>query len=356
MFKDVVYTADVVYFTLMAKDATGANIVLAVPRVSKITIAFADGALPIAMNRGDALTINFTGLTSENYNSLIAEFIPEGGGYGVQTDIVTRANPYLIIAEPVFVNGVCNSTTVTIKLDIETGGYEALLRVTLVDNDGKKYVASRIIMYFQSRLAAAAYNGGSYILTDTDATQANQIEIPAGKEFTLDLNGKTMGNTIITPIWDNAEGVKTWSLFSVRGKMTIKDGSGNDAGTVKAYQDDCYAIDVREGGHLIIEGGTYVGNIHAVYVHKGTADIRGGRFSVQQKDATHPTGYVINCFDANYQNGTAIVKISGGRYHGFNPADCPAEGPGTNFVIAGYQSQAYGIDGEGYTIYKVTSL
>ncbi len=92
------------------------------------------------------------------------------------------------------------------------------------------------------------------------------------------------------------------------------------------------------------------------YRIKGTADIRGGRFSVQQKDATHPTGYVINCFDANYQNGTAIVKISGGRYHGFNPADCPAEGPGTNFVIAGYQSQAYGIDGEGYTIYKVTSL
>ena len=41
-------------------------------------------------------------------------------------------------------------------------------------------------MYFQSRLAVAAYNGGSYILTDTDAMQASQIEIPAGKEFTLD--------------------------------------------------------------------------------------------------------------------------------------------------------------------------
>ncbi|NLB67900.1 MAG: hypothetical protein GX798_05575, partial [Bacteroidales bacterium] len=133
LFKSVTYNADFVYFTLMAKDNLGNYIVLTVPRVPGITIEFADGALPVAMNFGDVLTINFTGLTSGNYNSLVAEFIPEGGAWGMETAIVPNANPCLEIAEPVFNNGVCNSTTITIKQMIETGGFEALLRVTLTD-------------------------------------------------------------------------------------------------------------------------------------------------------------------------------------------------------------------------------
>jgi hypothetical protein len=256
----------------------------------------------------------------------------------METGIVPCANPNLIIAEPVFNNGVCNSTTITIKQMIESGGFEALLRVTLTDKKGNQYVASRVVKYFLSKLAASAYNGGSYTLT-SDTGIDEQIEIPAGKEFTLDLNGYSVSNPGTCPIWDDSPGVKTWSLFSVRGKMTIKDGSGTNAGTVEGYDGDCYAIDVREGGHLIVESGTYQGNVHAVYVREGTAEIKGGKFSIkQQAPLPDPYGYVINCRDENYQNGTAKALISGGSFVGFNPADCPAEGPGTNFVIDGYHS------------------
>ncbi|NLB67899.1 MAG: hypothetical protein GX798_05570 [Bacteroidales bacterium] len=197
-------------------------------------------------------------------------------------------------------------------------------------------MASRVVKYFYSKLAAAAYNGGSYTLADEDEVQTVQIEVPAGKEFTLDLNGKTLHNTMTTHIWNADQG--NWSHFTVRGKMTIKDGSPAGTGSITPDPNDCYAVDVREGGHLIIESGSYNGNRTSIYVHEGTAEIKGGKFSVQQQHPTDPYGYVIDCDNTNYLNGTAKALISGGSFVGFNPGDCPAEGPGTNFVIDGYHS------------------
>lgn len=90
----------------------------------------------------------------------------------------------------------------------------------------------------------------------------------------------------------------------------------------------------------MVESGTYVGNIHAVYVFDGSLEIKDGTFSVQQKfNDTYPNEYVINCYDANYKNGTATVSITGGTFVNFNPANCRAEGEGTNFVAEGYYSQ-----------------
>ena len=197
-------------------------------------------------------------------------------------------------------------------------------------------MASRVVKYFLSKLACAAYNGGSYTLSEGDESQADQIEIPAGKEFTLDLNGITLRNTSTTLIWNSDLG--NWSMFSVRGKMTIKDGSPAGTGSITPFPDDCYAADVREGGHLIIESGSYNGNRTSIYVHEGTAEIKGGKFTVQEVHPSVPYGYVIDCDNTNYQNGTAKALISGGSFVGFNPADCPAEGPGTDFVIDGYHS------------------
>ena len=99
-------------------------------------------------------------------------------------------------------------------------------------------------------------------------------------------------------------------------------------------------MDVQDGGKLIVESGTFVGNIHAVYVLEGEVEIKGGTFSVQQKySVDYPDEYVINCYDANYKAGKASVSITGGTFENFNPANCRAEGVGTNFVADGYAAK-----------------
>ena len=148
----------------------------------------------------------------------------------------------------------------------------------------------------------------------------------------LNLNGTVLRNT--EDIWDK-DGGRTWSLISVRdgGYLTIK---GN--GSVIAKENDCYAVDVRDGGHLIIEDGFFNGNITAVYVHDGVLEVKGGEFDVQQLSPNGDKRFMLNCLDANYKNGTAKIIVSGGKFHDFDPGNNLAEGPETNFLAPGYKT------------------
>ena len=176
--------------------------------------------------------------------------------------------------------------------------------------------------------------GGEATLTE-DVVLGETVAVEAGKEVVLDLNGKTISNT--ADLWDVPDAhAGNWSLLSVKGgTLTIKG-----AGTLQAKENDCYAVDVQDGGTVVIEDGTYVGNIHAVYVLEGTAEIKGGKYSIQQ---TYPNAgkayeFVLNCLDANYKKGTAKIIVSGGEFEKFNPGDCAAEGLHTNFLAEGYMS------------------
>lgn len=187
----------------------------------------------------------------------------------------------------------------------------------------------------------SVFNEGGVVALANDLVLDCTLSVPAGKEVVIDLNGKTIRNT--ADLWDVPDAfARNWSLLSVKGgTLTIKG-----AGTLQAKENDCYAVDVQDGGTVVIEDGTYVGNIHAVYVQKGTAEIRGGKYSIRQTypEAAKAYGFVLNCYDANRKNGTAKILVSGGEFVKFNPADCVAEGAGTNFVIAGYKSVASGTD------------
>lgn len=139
------------------------------------------------------------------------------------------------------------------------------------------------------------------------------------KNITIDLNGYTIKNT--EDIWN--EDTESWSLISVRngGILTLLDSSDAGTGTLCAKENDCFAVDVRNGGMLIIESGNYIGNISSVYVHSGTAYINGGYYKVQQISGINGYGETINCYDANFKNGTAKAIISGGSFYNFNPTD-----------------------------------
>ena len=196
-------------------------------------------------------------------------------------------------------------------------------------------------------LKAAATAGGDVKLESAiDFTQV--VTVDNNKTLTVDLNKQNVANA--TDLWD--ETGYQWSLFSVRrgSTLTLKGD-----GEVIAKANDCYAVDVQDGGHLVIEGGHYNGNIHAVYVKEGIAEIKGGTFEVQQKypNAEKADEFVLNCLDENRENGTAKIIVTGGTFIGFNPGDCKAEGNGTNFVAPGYASVCESKTADGREIWKV---
>lgn len=187
-------------------------------------------------------------------------------------------------------------------------------------------------------LKAAVANGQS---VDAEKT----LVLSGGQSETLNLGDLSISNK--NDIWSDSD----WSLLSVRENSSLTITSG----AYIAKANDCYAVDVQDGGHLVIEDGHYNGNIHAVYVEEGTAEIKGGTFEVQQKypDADKADEFVLNCYDANRKNGTAKIIVTGGTFIGFNPGDCKAEGNGTNFVAPGYASIPNGTAADGRTIWKV---
>ncbi len=195
-------------------------------------------------------------------------------------------------------------------------------------------------------LKDALVNGGN-IKVDSSFDAGNDA-LAVNKDTVLDMNGKTISNT--ADIWDESKA--DWSLISARNgaKLTI---TGN--GTFKAKENDSFTVDVQDGATVTIEDGTFIGNIHAVYVYEGTANIKGGFYAVQQKytDANKADGFVLNCYDANRTNGTAKIIVTGGTFVNFNPADCWAEGEHTNFVADGYSviSEQHGAD-TWYTVVK----
>ena len=181
--------------------------------------------------------------------------------------------------------------------------------------------------YEELKSAISTANDGDTIklLADIDLSQT----ITVNKTITLNMNGKKLYNT--SDLWDKPTTDNNWSLISVRGSgnLTI---TGN--GTFAAKENDCYAVDVQESATVTIKNGTFIGNIHAVYVFAGTANVEGGTYSVQQKypDPAKGDEFVLNCYDANRANGTARINVTGGTFKNFNPADNKAEGEGNNFA------------------------
>lgn len=343
LFADIDYTTDPENVTFTLADGT----ILVMPRCMELTISFADGNGVFGISPdNNVIELILTGIDAENYNALVAELKAEDGTSSI--DIATKAGGDVVVTPPTFnQSGVYNGDAkVTINKAGSAGG-QALLTVTLIDNEGNEVSASRIVEFYGNVLEAAAQLGGSLVLEE-DLVLASTVVVPEGKTLELDLGGKKLSNT--ENIWSAEEG--NWSFLSVRGgTLIVKNG------TIDAKENDCYAIDVQDGGKVIIESGTYIGNIHSVYVLQGSAEIKGGTFSVKQKYSDQqPDQFVINCFDANYKDGTASVSITGGKFVGFNPANCEAEGIGTDFVAEGYYSKKVSDNPVTYEVSKVEEI
>lgn len=170
------------------------------------------------------------------------------------------------------------------------------------------------------------------------------INIPAGKESVLNLNGHRFANE------DNGYTADAKSALVVKGKLTINgDGDVFCEGNTERKPDvekqpSNTCISVLEGGHLIINGGNYsVGTdvdnkcnatIYVENVGKaGKVEIYGGTFTNAQGSNGH--SFVLNQDD---QLTEKCITVYGGTFIGFNPADNESDGPRTNYVAEGYKS------------------
>lgn len=167
---------------------------------------------------------------------------------------------------------------------------------------------------------------GADISFTPDTTLSSNGIIPLNivtNDTVLNLNGYKIALT-------GYEGITyayTPAIISVDGaEMTI---NGNGCIDPEAGENNSYGIDIVSGGSLTINGGSYYGAITAVQVEKGSLVVKNGYFELSETvkaQAPQYAKYLINCIDANYNNGTATVTIYGGKFLNFDPAHAPETG------------------------------
>ena len=235
-----------------------------------------------------------------------------------------------------YIKGVMQTTAGNDYQDLTLDGITITVVATqdTVENDSFNNQYDKDAQYpitsFADLKAAVEWNGKYNVTEDLDPDASLIIK---NAVVTLNATGKTIAN--IQDIYNAA--TYDWSMISVRGWMGNLTITG---GTFAAKENDCFVMDVRDGGYLTIEDGKFIGNEDAIYVDKGTAVIEGGFFDIQQKSSgsTLKEQYktLLNCQNANYNAGKAKIIVKGGTFVNFDPSNNP-EGEGTSFVADGYK-------------------
>lgn len=291
---------------------------------AKDVVTFTESALPgetLVTKAGDYkwMTMNYIlpmgKQDAKHISNVTAEFIPEAG------ITVKASSPQTPVQNNYRTNIIGNLLTSQIIFNVE---------IVPIFNEPDNDIDLVNIKNVES-LKALFATGGSATLSE-DLVVNEPILVATGAEVTLDLNGKTVTNT--EDLWDEA--TEKYSIFEVAGGALTLKGDG----TVKAKENDCYAFLVSDGGHLIIEDGTYVGNIDALHVYEGLAEIKGGSYSIQQLCSLTghgPYDFVLNCKNENYVAGKANIIVTGGSFQGFDPANAKSD-DAASYLAPGYIS------------------
>ena len=283
-----------------------------------VAVPFGDGALPTGETFPkagyDYLSMNYL-LMSADKQLVDLEFTVKAADGSTRTLPVTAVPVQRNYRTNIYGSLLTNSVNINVEI------------VPAFEESDNEY---EVVSVASAADLVAALNAGSSVVLEQNLVVSSEMHvvIPEGKTVTLNLNGKTISN--IEDIWSEAK--KEYQMLNVDGAGTlVLTGKGK----LDAKENDCYCINVRGGAHLVIEDGTYVGNISAVQIDKGICEIKGGTFDLKQLWKGDYT-YMLNCIDANYKNGKAKFIVTGGTFTGFNPANNGAEGQGTNFLADGY--------------------
>ncbi len=194
---------------------------------------------------------------------------------------------------------------------------------------------------FYDPVGSAIEKGGEVTLEDDFSVVPNSygLAIKKGVSTVLNLNGKK---------FENRNGDKNnKAALQVRGMLTIN----GDGDVICEGGADNNAVLVEDGGHLIINGGTYYVEKDAngksnstIYARNAcTIEINDGVFSAEP-NAEGKTPYVLNQADDITVN---CFSVKGGVFVGFNPSDVNEnKGAITSFVADGYKSVETTYDGK----------
>ena len=163
----------------------------------------------------------------------------------------------------------------------------------------------------------AAKHGGEVTL-DKETTLSEPLRVSG--DLVINLNGQTLNGTTSDILFRVDDG----------GSLTI-NGEGN-------VNTNLYVASANEGGVITINGGTYTSGTTCFQANGGEVYIKGGEFDVVDADKT----YILNHIDGKKNDG--LIEVTGGRFHGFDPANSNSENPAMNFVKPGYISTADGTD------------
>lgn len=173
-------------------------------------------------------------------------------------------------------------------------------------------------------------------------SKSKGVTLDVGVTSVLNLNGKKFSNE--NGLEDNKAALQVHGDLTINGdgEVYCKGGADNNA------------VIVEQGGHLVINGGTYnvgantnTGKSNATifvmgpdkYGRNGSVEINGGVFMAEagsDSDATPATPFVLNQHDDITVN---CFSVKGGTFVGFNPASVyEAHGAITSFVAEGYKS------------------
>ena len=182
---------------------------------------------------------------------------------------------------------------------------------------------------------------GGKITLENDYEVVNSIVL-SNVDTVVDLNNKAVQAGLFTE--QNGSIVKGDSDSYV---FWVKDGATlelNGDGIVQS-QPAAYSMAVwAQGGTVTINGGTYINagegsdliyasNGGKVYIYDGIfkpCEIQTGVSGTSQKYCA------LNIKDKDRE--ISEIKVYGGTFYGFNPANNTSEGPDTNFVADGYES------------------
>lgn len=163
-------------------------------------------------------------------------------------------------------------------------------------------------------LESAIDKGGNVTLTN-DVTLLESLEIT--NKLVLDLNGKTITAPLFSAFEVKAGGELTIkngkvvaygsTVRAIGGKATIESGEYTSTGTAVGSTPATYrySLDCREGGELVINGGTFKSNNGMINVGS-TVTINGGKFeNIVEKSMTRHFAYV-----------SALLTINDGEFYG----------------------------------------
>ena len=179
----------------------------------------------------------------------------------------------------------------------------------------------------------AAQDGGTVTLL-TDATE--DVTVAAGKNVTLDLDGKTLTNTnaekaTLTIAKDATATVKNGNVIGGSSHYTIDNYGTSTFEGIAATAGNTGSSMVRNAGTLTIESGSYAGGLNVVKSEEGsTLAINGGKFELSYASSQGYTGVIFNYGNATITGGEFICSAS---YVKWAHPQCVATG-----VVDGYTS------------------